>query len=352
MIHESSDAAAYGGMKMFAIHQDGFIAGIDVGGTKTFVCVADSQGTPVLKKKFPTPKGADSDVFFDWLFTELHGLLSKEGLRTEELSGIGMGFPGVILNGTGILTNAPAFSWPDIDIRPIIGKHYDGPIYLDNDVNMAIRGEQWKGAAQGKRHVLMVTVGTGIGSALILNGDLYTGADGASGEIGNWVVEANCLSDLSREAGAEFGPFENVTSGTGIGVYARKYLSFGKRISSIMDMAGGRVDRIETWHVLKAASEGDQSALWIMERPLNHMAAGIANAVSLLNPHLVVLGGGVAGSSSFYVNEVRRRASKLTPLPLHIVQAELGNEAGAFGAIAAVRAMTDSDLAVRGSHPR
>lgn len=334
---------------MVAGNKDGYTAGIDVGGTKTFVCIADSQGTPVLKKKFPTPKEAGPDVFFGWLFTELHGLLSKEGLRTEGLSGIGMGFPGVILNETGILTNAPAFSWPATDIRPIIGKHYDGPVYLDNDVNMAARGEHWKGAAQGKRHVLMVTVGTGIGSALILNGDLYEGADGASGEIGNWVVEASYPSHITRITGEEFGPFENVTSGTSIGLLARKYFCFGERISSIMDMVGGQVDRIEPWHVLKAASEGDQSALWIMESPLNHMAMGIANAVSLLNPQLVVLGGGVAGSSSFYVNEVRSRASKLTPLPLHIEQAGLGNEAGAFGAIAAVRTKTASVLDGRGS---
>ncbi|MCD9023110.1 ROK family protein [Cohnella silvisoli] len=335
-----------------AVNQSNFTAGIDVGGTKTFVCIADSQGTPVLKKKFPTLKGTDPDVFFGWLFTEMHGMLSKEGLQTEELSGIGMGFPGVILNETGILTNAPAFSWPATDIRPIIRKYYDGPVYLDNDVNMAARGEHWKGAAQGKRHVLMITIGTGIGSALIMNGDLYEGADGASGEIGNWVLEASYPSHISRKAGEEFGPFENVTSGTSIGVFARKYFCFGERVSSIMDMAGGRVDRIEPLHVLKAASEGDQSALWIMESPLNHMAMGIANAVSLLNPQLVVLGGGVAGSSSFYVNEVRRRASKLTPLPLHIEQAELGNEAGAFGAIAAVRAKMSSDLDSRGSHSR
>lgn len=322
---------------MIKTQESGFTVGIDVGGTKTFVCVADPHGNPVIKSKLRTLTGSDPETFFRWLFKELTHVLSERDLHVFDLAGIGIGFPGVIGDNSGILTNAPAFRWPEVDIRPIIHKYYSGDIYLDNDVNLATWGENWMGAAQGKRHVMMITIGTGIGSACIINGELYKGANNAAGEIGNWVVDPYSSINKDRMKGEKFGPFEEATSGTGIGKAARKYLSLSGRKSTILDKVGGRLDRIEAKHVLIAATEGDETAIRIMDMPLNYMAVGIANAVSLLNPEIVVLGGGVASSGDYYVNEVRRRAFKLTPLPLNIVLASLGNEAGAYGAIAAVR---------------
>lgn len=321
---------------MSRTQESGYTAGIDVGGTKVFVCVADPQGNPVIKSKLRTPTESDPESFFRWLFEELALLLVERGLQVYDLSGIGVGFPGVIGDNAGILTNAPAFRWPATDVRPIIRKYYTGSVYLDNDVNMAAWGENWMGAAQGKRHVMMITIGTGIGSAFIFNGELYKGANNAAGEIGNWVVDS-CLINNEHGKGEKFGPFEEATSGTGIGIAARDYLSQGGRKSKILEMAGGILERIEAKHVVTAAAEGDETAKKIMDRPLNYMAVGIANAVSLLNPEVVVLGGGVVDSGDYYVNEVRDRASKLTPLPVNIVLATLGNEAGAYGAIAAAR---------------
>jgi len=317
--------------------KSGYTAGIDVGGTKIFVCIADPHGNPVSKSKLRSPTESDPVNFFRWLFEELSLILHEQHLQLDDLSSVGFGFPGVIGDESGILTNAPAFRWPAVDIRPIIRCYYSGCIYLDNDVNMAAWGENWMGAARGKRHVVMITIGTGIGSAFILNGELYKGANNAAGEIGNWVVDSYYLIEKDHGKGEIFGPFEDATSGTGIGIAARQYLGQGGRKSRIFDIAGGKLDQIEAKHVLIAAAEGDQSARRIMDKPLNYMAVGIANAVSLLNPEIVVLGGGVVDSGEYYVNEVRERASRLTPLPLNIVLATLGNEAGAYGAIAAAR---------------
>ncbi|WP_258171177.1 ROK family protein [Paenibacillus sp. R14(2021)] len=317
----------------------GLTAGIDVGGTKTLICIAGASGQIRLKKKVATQREADPDRFFNWLFDELNDLLSEDGSDIERLTGIGIGFPGVISKDAGVLSGAPAFGWPAVDIRPVIAHYYKGPVYLDNDVNLAALGELWQGSARGMKHVALVTVGTGIGSALILNGELYAGADGASGEIGNWIVDADAETDGMENDGEAFGPFEKAASGTGIGEAARKYFRVTDRSSKVLDLAGGQADGIDARHVLQAAAEGDESALSIMERPLSCMAVVIANMVSLLNPEVVVLGGGVVDSGDYYIHQVRERAAKLTPNPIRIVRAELGNEAGAIGAIRAIKGM-------------
>jgi len=322
----------------------GYTAGIDIGGTKILVFVADPAGNSIIKRRLRTPTEADPDFFFRWLFQELVLLLAEQDLQLHDLSGIGIGFPGVIGDETGIVTNAPAFKWPAVDIRPIIRNYYEGYVYLDNDVNMAAWGENWKGAAVGKRHVMLIAIGTGIGSAFIFNGELYRGANNAAGEIGNWAVDSFSFVSVGHDKSEEFGPFEIATSGTGIGNAARSYFRQGDQKSMIMDLAGGKLEQIEAKHVLAAAAAGDEAARSIMERPLNCMAVGIASAVSLLNPEVVVLGGGVVDCGNYYLDEVRRRAAHLTPLPLNIVLATLGNEAGAYGALAAARQKAETTI--------
>lgn len=318
-----------------------WIAGIDIGGTKTLMLLS-SQGaaSELHERQLPTCVSQHPDVFIQWLFAELGKFCHDVGIHMSQLSGVGMGFPGVILQGEGVLRNAPAFQWPAQDIRPVIARHFNGNIILDNDVNMAAMGEYDQGAAQGHEHCVMVTVGTGIGAALILNGQLYSGQNGAAGEIGHFIAGDVGIHDCYVAEPDAFGVFEQVTSGTGITEQAKCYFADGRgsSLSLVISLAGGESEKIQARHVFKAAEAGDAAALEILELPLRYMARGLANIVSLLNPSMIVIGGGVAASNpSYYLNEVRTRLSRYTVLPSHIAVAELGSSAGAIGALAAIR---------------
>ncbi|MEK5027556.1 ROK family protein [Paenibacillus sp. FSL M7-1046] len=322
---------------MAAQELTGYQAGIDVGGTKTMFCITGANGDILLLERRSTAAHGSPGLFFDWLFVELKHLLQGISLTLKQLEGIGIGFPGVIGDTEGQLSQAPALPWPVADIRPVIRRYYEGRLYLDNDVNLALLGECWKGAAAGKKHVLMVTVGTGIGSAMLLNGRLYKGANNAAGEAGYMVVDVGLARSRGSASGADFGPLEAVASGSGITALARARFADPAALpaSRILTLAGGKPEEIETRHVLQAAAEGDYAALEIMDKPLEHLAAGIASAVVLLNPQLVVLGGGVAASGDYYMNEIRNRVNAYLPYPVDLEAAKLGNTAGAVGAVAA-----------------
>ncbi|WP_434751425.1 ROK family protein [Paenibacillus amylolyticus] len=318
-----------------------WVAGVDIGGTKTLMILSTRKDEgEVHERRLPTQAADQPELFFQWLFAELKTFCEEVGCPWDQLAGVGLGFPGVVLQDEGVLRNAPAFQWPEEDIRPIISKFYNGKIVLDNDVNMAAMGEVDQGAAKGHRHSVMVTVGTGIGAALVLNGELYSGQHGAAGEIGHFITGDEGLTSEYVADGDAFGIFEQITSGTGITERARHYFTAGKgsELSLIWSLAGGEVQQIEARHVFKAAESGDVAALEILELPMRYMARGLANITALLNPSIIVLGGGVAASNpTYYLNEVQARLKRYVVLPIQVVIAELGNKAGAIGALASIR---------------
>ncbi|MNO24505.1 Glucokinase [compost metagenome] len=311
-------------------------AGIDIGGTKTLLCLTGEQGDVLAQHKLETQLTRDPRLFFAWLFDELEQFCAENGGSLSSLSGIGIGFPGVMNEFTGILSSAPALNWPAIDIRPVIAAHYPGTIVLDNDVNMAALGEHAAGAAAGSEHFMMITVGTGIGGALFLNGQLYRGAGFSAGEIGYLMLEPGADLASADSENSEFGPFEMAVSGTGIGRKAADHLLGDSRFSLIRQIAGSGPVRAE--HVFAAAAQEDAAAVQILNKSYEQMSVVLKNITITLDLNLVLLGGGVVEKNPGYVKEIADRVSRYSPHnPLTIRQAALGNQAGAIGAAAAVR---------------
>ncbi|WP_020617254.1 ROK family protein [Paenibacillus daejeonensis] len=324
-------------------------AGVDIGGTKTLMMLAGADGVILSEWRTTSDVETEPETFFAAILGSLRAEASRLGHDPNAIQGIGFGFPGVI-GPQGILTHAPAFPWREAAVAEILRKQFDGAIYLDNDVNAAALGEQWQGAARGIQDFLMVTVGTGIGGALFLDGRIYRGAGAAAGELGYSVLAApvtqpaHSASPASSAPGAPadgnaFGQFEDMASGSGIGRLAREYLAQlpnQGRTSRIAQLAGNDPAAVDARHVLTAAGQDDPEALQVLQQPLDYMAIGVANAVSLLNPAMVVIGGGVADSGEWYVTQIRERVKKLTPIETKIARATLGNRAGAMGALAGV----------------
>ncbi|MFC0475772.1 ROK family protein [Robertmurraya beringensis] len=310
-----------------------YTVGIDIGGTKTLICVANPTHEIILKKRISTTPCDVPETFFNRLFTELKLLLAEKQLSLNHVGGIGIGLPGVVDHETGYLTNAPALPWRDTDVEKLVKHHFKGKVLLNNDVNLAALGEQWIGAAKGVSNFLMITVGTGIGGALILNGELFQGVHKAAGEISHFVITDDETSSEHIYT-EEFGSFETVTSGTGIGNRAREYFRKQRKHSLILSLVNHEIEKIGAKEVIEAAIKGDRVALDILEKPLNHMAIGVANIISLLDLEKVVIGGGVPQGGDFYIVEIAKRVRKYTPNQAKIIPASLGNEAGAIGGIA------------------
>ncbi|WP_342565329.1 ROK family protein [Paenibacillus sp. FSL R7-0345] len=320
-----------------------FSAGIDVGGTKTLLCLTDEQGNILEEHKLETQLSREPETFLNWLFAELEHCCNRNGGTLSSLKGVGIGFPGVMNERTGTLTSAPALNWPAADIRPLIAARYPGAVVLDNDVNMAALGEHAAGAAAGSGHFIMITVGTGVGSALFLDGRLYRGAGFAAGEIGYLIVKPGEYNSAADPEYSEFGPLEMEASGTGIGAKAADYLQSSARPSVIRGLAQGGPVRAE--HVFAAAERGDEAALQLLDQAYEHMAAAVKNIVITLDLELVILGGGVVEKNQRYIDEIAKRVSRYTPhQPVAIKQAVLGNRAGAIGAAAAVRSKLTSSV--------
>lgn len=231
-----------------------WIAGIDVGGTKTMFCLSSEDGSIRGKRKLDTQLSRDPKSFMEWLFAELGQFCQAHGTKLSKLAGVGIGLPGVMNEQTGILSSAPALDWAAEDIRPWIAHNYEGIVVLDNDVNMAALGEQCKGAAAGCEHFVMITVGTGIGGALYLNGQIYRGAAFSAGEIGYLVIEPDRGALAVGPSGIleRFGALENQASGTGIGLQAARCLEEGELCPVLaLQAAGGPVT---AKHVFAAAA--------------------------------------------------------------------------------------------------
>ncbi|WNS43761.1 ROK family protein [Paenibacillus sp. MMS20-IR301] len=314
----------------------GWTAGIDVGGTKTLLCLTGPDGGIISKRKLDTLLGGEPGGFMSWLFAQLAQLCRDHGTELAGLAGVGIGLPGVVDESSGILSCAPALGWPEEDIRPWIRREYEGIVVLDNDVNMAALGEQAAGAAAGREHFAMLTVGTGIGGALYLNGQLYRGAAFAAGEFGYLLLEPDDLPSGEPGAAAQqFGALESKASGTGIALEAARCQADGPLCAVLSGLAAG--GPVTAQHVFAAAAQGSGLCARVLDRAFVLMAMAVANLAVTLNPQLVVLGGGVVDKNAEYAAELARRVRALSPVAVDIRRAELGNEAGAVGAAAAAR---------------
>ncbi|WP_322925224.1 ROK family protein [Paenibacillus campi] len=311
----------------------GYTAGIDIGGTKTLILITDSSGQVIARSKKPTVQTEQAEAFVAAVFAQLDEVLYEAGLVRDRLNGIGIGFPGAVNTATGIIHHVPALPLDGANLLELIRPHYSGALYLDNDVNMAALGECWQGAGTGSTQMVMVTIGTGVGGAMILNGELHRGASYTAGEISYFVVDYQPEETSGTISSLEFGRYESLASGTGIGEHARRWLRQHEGQSGAQLIAqAGSLEQVQAVHVLQLAAAGDADAQAIMQAPLGYIAAGLANIISLLNPERIVVGGGVS-ESGYYMSELKRRVGQFTPIEAQLVPALLGNEAGALGAI-------------------
>ena len=311
-----------------------FVLGIDIGGTNLVVgSVAEDGSTAIATASEPTHAEAGATDVVD----RLVGLAERviAGTRREvpgaEIMGVGVGAPGPLDTKRGIVLLTPNLGWVDMPLRQLIHDRLGLPAALDNDANCAVLGEWWVGAAKCARHAIGITIGTGIGGGIILDGRLYHGASDVAGEIGHTTID----TEGRRCKCGNYGCLEAYASGPNIALRAVEEIEAGaeSRLSAIV---GGDLGKITAQTVYQAAADGDELALEIVSDTAKFLGVGIGNLLNIFNPEVVVVCGGVtlAGDHLFEPlrRETARRAFKPAVAACRIVPGALSGTAGVYGA--------------------
>ena len=301
-----------------------FALGVDVGGTKALCVLCDVSGNVIARDRFSSH--ADDDDPLDTVINGTLRFLANSGVSPDGIVGTGIGLPGIIQPATNQLVNAPGFVSRHQDIQGYVSARLPAPIVLDNDVNMAVMGEWWMGGARDRENVVLISIGTGIGAGLLVNGQVYRGARGFAGEVGRLQLDP-FVKRTSPASLDEFGPFESLASGHGIrNVAQQHYHEFpDTRLQQPNLSAEG---------VFEAAAMGDPLGSFVLDRVFDYIAFSIANVMVTLDPDIVLIGGGVSRQGADFVEEIRRRVAHLMPFPFVLELAVLGEDAGAYGAAA------------------
>jgi len=310
------------------------VAGIDIGGTNISIAVAETGGGDVVSKhKLPTQSSLGPFSAFDKMSEALEKMLAEE---PSELEAIGVGSPSPIDIRKGlIMSPSNLLEWSEFPIVDLLGDRFGVPVKLENDANAAAVGEYIYGAGRGHRNIFYLTVSTGIGGGLIIDGELYHGISTAAGEIGHTIIQpegvlCNCGSR---------GCLETICSGVHIARRARERLEKGE--ASILSGMVTDAEFITARTVVDAVRQGDSLATAIWDETCHFLAIGIANAISLLAPEIVIVGGGVAAAGDLLFVQLRERVPHFVSMvpadKINIVPARLGTESGLYGAVAIAR---------------
>jgi glucokinase len=309
------------------------VLGIDIGGTTFTVGAITTDGRRIgaLKEEPTNPRDGADAVLHRIAAAGRTVMDEARQLEPEaDFIGIGAGAPGPLDAEAGVVLLTPNLGWVDYPLRDRLQAALGLPTVIDNDANCAVLGEWWRGAAQGSRHAIGFTIGTGIGGGIIVDGKLYHGASGCAGEIGHTTIEANGR----RCACGNYGCLEAYASGLAIARRAIEAIESGET-TTLLERAGGDPARITARTVYDAAHEGDELARELVHETAQFLGAGVANLVNVFNPEVVVVCGGVtrAGDLLFVPlrREVTRRAFKPAVQAVRIVAQQL-DAPGVFGA--------------------
>ncbi|UCG54579.1 MAG: ROK family protein [Dehalococcoidia bacterium] len=303
---------------------------VDIGGTKITSAIFENSRIIAKDYRFTLAREGASNVL-SRLITSIEDLFQKAELDSVRLESICIASAGIIDMDAGIVTISPNLpGWHNVPLRSKIEQHFDIKTYLLNDASAAALGEYTSGAGRKCSNVVYVTVGTGIGGGIIMNGHLYLGSSGSAGEIGHMTIKTNGPLCYCGNRGC----LETLASGTAIAKEAISLVREGKQ-TSLKEMVGSQVDSITAKEVSIAAQNGDTLARRIISKAATYLGIGMANVVNILNPEIIIIGGSVSKMGDLLLEPVRQQVLKLAfRLPVRrfrIVPSELGDDAGLIG---------------------
>lgn len=304
-----------------------YVIGIDLGGTNIKGALLDFQGKIIEKYEIATLANGGPEIVAGRIVQVAKILMSDLDV---EIAGMGVGVPGQPDQANGSVIFAPNLRWRNVPLIPMLKLSLDFPMFLENDGNAAALGEKWCGAGQAAVNMAAITIGTGIGCGIIINGRLYRGSTGSAGEISHTVV----LPDGPQCNCGKRGCLETLTAAPALVRQARIAIDQGRAT----DLAA--VENLGAKDIFTAAANNDAVALEIIQEMTHYLGLGLANLINTLNPDLIVIGGGVSRAGELLFKPLREKALAFSleaaARAVKIVPAQLGNDAGSIGAGAVV----------------
>ena len=307
-----------------------YTIGIDLGGTNIAVGLVNEEKQLVAKKSVPTQgRRPAEDIIRDMVQTAL-SLITENGLSEQDVSAIGIGCPGTVYNKSGVVIFTPNLPFRHTNLREAFRAYTSIPVFCGNDADAAALGEAYAGAAAGCSNAIMITLGTGVGGGIIINKHVYSGFNGAGGELGHMVIvcdgePCNC---------GRRGCWEAYSSATGLIRMTRAAMK--KHPESALWSFAPSLEDVSGRTAFDALRAEDPTAREVVDEYVFYLAAGLTNIINIFQPEVIILGGGVAKEGQFLIDMLmpqinRERYGKDVPLT-QIRPAVLGNDAGIIGA--------------------
>lgn len=295
----------------------GFVAGVDLGPTRTRLGLADLRGEIISRRIVATPQGGDPAAILGRLAADLRELMRQADLSPARLVAVGAGAPGAVdpVHGTVIALAPNLNGWSNVPMGAILRDALDAPVVVENDVNLAVLGEHWKGAAQGHDTCAFLSFGTGIGAGLMVKGELHHGAHFLAGEIG-------LMSMGPQYVDTQYGSRGCLETLTGLGGLMRRWKPKGPAATG---------DWVSDFFA--AVKAGDPDARAIADETGILIGIAAANLCSVLDPSLIVLGGALIAQGEQLVAAARRIVSQVIPTPPVVVATSLDKDAPLFGCL-------------------
>ena len=308
------------------------LVGIDLGGTAIKAGLVDREGRIHLQSSIDTNVGRDYIFIIEDMKKQIEKLLENNGSCISDIESIGIGAPGLMNYKTGNVIYCTNLFWNNVPLGIELQNYFKKPVYIENDATVAGLAESLFGSTQGVSNSVFLTIGTGIGSGIIINHRVYSGSHFAGSEIGHMIIGDNFYNCNCGNNGC----LETFASATAMIKYTRYRLEKDDIKSRIMDKADGKAENINAKVIFDAAKEGDQLAIEIVDRMIKYLSIGIINLYNILDPEIIAIGGGVSKAGDYLVERLKTSVGKMFFTPNikygDIVLAQLGNEAGILGA--------------------
>ena len=311
------------------------VLSVDLGGSKILTAVVNSKGDILSRDHSITPAEGPEAVIRA-ILKSTQRALNQAGITAAELEVICLGAPGLSSPETGIVFTSPHLpGWQDVPLRDIIRERTGVKTMLINDANAAALGELCFGAAKGARNFIYITLSTGIGGGIVIDGEIYAGSLGTAGEIGHMTIDTNGPKCNCGNTGC----WETLASGTALAREARQRIAAGAK-TSILEYSNGDIKKVSAETVHNAARQGDALAEKLIAQTGYYVGVGLANLINIFNPELIVIGGGLSSigdrllEPAYKVSE--ERAYEPAFKSVRFARAELGRNSGVIGAAAYV----------------
>lgn len=312
---------------------EGYVGAVDLGGTKILAVLFGPDGRIVSRAKKPTGKNHDPAVVIDRIAACVDEAARSAGIEAAELRAVGIGAPGPVDPENGSVRTAPNLGWNDVPLAAELERRLGVPVALDNDVRVAVIGENEVGAGRGVDNWVAFWPGTGIGGGIVIDGRILTGVRHAAGELGHITIKAGG----PRCGCGGRGHLEALASRTAVTRDIAKQVKKGEKSLLSQIVKGGDVERAKGGDLAAAFEKGDKVVVKAIDRAAKYLAIGIASIANAINPELIVLGGGlVEAIGDPFVRRVQEEISgrplAAATAELRVVRSALGDDAGATGA--------------------